>query len=109
LLLASSGEGNLEHTTMSILAWVILGLISGLIASKLTSSTGDGIIRNMFVGVIGALAGGAMSNLSMPGTDGITGFNLESLFVAVIGAALALVIKRALVGRGQSQTSRRRH
>jgi uncharacterized membrane protein YeaQ/YmgE (transglycosylase-associated protein family) len=84
---------------MSILSWVILGVVSGLFGSKLANSTGDGILHDIFLGVIGALVGGTISNLSMPGADGITAFNLGSLVVAVIGASLVLFIRHTMVKR----------
>ena len=88
---------------MSILSWVILGLVSGLFGSKIANSTGDGILLDIFLGVVGALVGGTISNLSIPGADGITAFNLGSLIVAVIGASLVLFIRHTIVKRGPVQ------
>ena len=79
---------------MSILAWLILGLIAGFIASKIVNRTGRGIVLDIVLGVIGALIGGSLFNAL--GGVGITGFNLWSLFVAVIGAVLVLVIYHAM-------------
>jgi len=77
---------------MSILAWIVLGLISGFIASKLVTGSGKGLLADLVLGVIGAFVGGATFNYF--GNTGITGFNLWSVFVAVIGAVLVLVVYR---------------
>ena len=77
---------------MSILAWIVLGLISGFIASKLVTGSGKGLLADLVLGVIGAFVGGATFNYF--GNTGITGFNIWSVFVAVIGAVLVLVVYR---------------
>ncbi len=79
---------------MSILAWIVLGLISGFIASKLVTGSGKGLLADLVLGVIGAFVGGATFNYF--GNTGITGFNIWSVFVAVIGAVLVLVVYRLL-------------
>jgi uncharacterized membrane protein YeaQ/YmgE (transglycosylase-associated protein family) len=79
---------------MSILAWIILGLISGFIASKIVNKTGEGIILDIVLGIVGAIAGGYI--FSAIGATPITGFNLYSMFVAVIGAIVVLVIYHAV-------------
>lgn len=84
---------------MSILAWIILGLISGFIASKLVNNRGEGIVLDIVLGVVGAVVGGFMFNLI--GAVGVTGLNLWSMFVSVIGAVVVLAIKHAVVGRGR--------
>ncbi len=82
---------------MSILAWVVLGLIAGFIGSKLVNKTGEGVILDIALGVVGAVVGGWL--FSMFGAHGVTGVNLYSLFVAVIGAVLVLVLYHAVTGR----------
>ena len=82
---------------MSILGWIILGLISGFIASKIVNKTGEGVILDIILGIIGAVVGGFLFNEF--GAVGVTGFNLYSMFVAVIGAIVVLVIYHALFGR----------
>jgi uncharacterized membrane protein YeaQ/YmgE (transglycosylase-associated protein family) len=82
---------------MSIVAWIVLGLISGFIASKIINKTGEGIVLDIVLGVVGALVGGFLFNLV--GSTGVTGVNLWSLFVAVIGAIVVLAVKHAIVGR----------
>jgi len=83
---------------MSILAWLVLGLIAGFIASKIVNRTGRGIVLDVLLGVVGALIGGSLFNAL--GGVGVTGFNLWSLFVAVIGAVLVLVIYHAVTRSG---------
>ncbi len=82
---------------MSIIAWIILGLISGFVASKVVSNHGEGTFLDIVLGVVGAVVGGFLFNLV--GAAGVTGFNLWSMFVAFIGAVVILTIKHALVGR----------
>ena len=80
---------------MGIIAWIILGLVAGFIASKIVNKTGEGFLMDVALGVIGALVGGFL--FSLVGHQGVTGFNLWSLFVAVIGAIVVLLIYRAVV------------
>jgi uncharacterized membrane protein YeaQ/YmgE (transglycosylase-associated protein family) len=82
---------------MSILAWIVLGLLAGFIGSKLVNKTGEGIILDILLGIIGAVIGGYLFNAF--GASGVTGLNLYSLFVAVIGAVLFLVLYHALFRR----------
>jgi uncharacterized membrane protein YeaQ/YmgE (transglycosylase-associated protein family) len=82
---------------MSIIAWLILGLIAGFIASKIYAGTGQGIVLDIILGIIGAFVGGFI--FSIFGTEGVSGFNLWSLLVAVIGAIVVLWIYHALTGR----------
>jgi uncharacterized membrane protein YeaQ/YmgE (transglycosylase-associated protein family) len=85
---------------MSILAWIVLGLISGFIASKIVNKSGEGIVLDIILGIVGAVVGGFLFN--MVGATGVTGFNIWSMVVAVVGAIVVLVIKHALVGRGRA-------
>ena len=79
---------------MSIIAWIVLGLIAGFIASKIVNKTGEGAIVDIILGIVGALVGGFLFNQF--GAAGVTGFNLYSIFVAVIGAIVVLVIYHAV-------------
>jgi uncharacterized membrane protein YeaQ/YmgE (transglycosylase-associated protein family) len=81
---------------MSILAWIVLGLIAGFIGSKLVNKTGEGVILDIVLGVVGALVGGYL--FSIFGAHGVTGLNLYSLFVAVIGAVVVLLVYHAVRG-----------
>jgi uncharacterized membrane protein YeaQ/YmgE (transglycosylase-associated protein family) len=82
---------------MSFIAWIILGLISGFIASKLVNRTGEGVFIDIILGVIGAFVGGWLFNTF--GMAGVTGLNIYSMVVAAIGAIVVLVIYHALVRR----------
>jgi uncharacterized membrane protein YeaQ/YmgE (transglycosylase-associated protein family) len=79
---------------MSILAWVILGLIAGFIGSKLVNKRGEGLFLDIVLGVIGAVVGGWVFNVF--GAAGVSGLNIYSLVVAVIGAVRVLVIYHAI-------------
>ena len=82
---------------MSMLAWIILGLVAGFIASKIVNRHGEGIILDVLLGIVGSVVGGWLFNTF--GMAGITGFNLYSLLVAVVGAAALLVVYHALFRR----------
>jgi uncharacterized membrane protein YeaQ/YmgE (transglycosylase-associated protein family) len=79
---------------MSILAWIILGLIAGFIGSKIVNKTGEGMLLDIILGIVGAVIGGWVFNRF--GAAGVTGLNLYSLLVAVIGSVLFLVIYHAI-------------
>ena len=82
---------------MGIISWIILGLIAGFIGSKIVDKQGQGFWLNIALGIIGALIGGFLFNLF--GAGGVTGLNLYSLLVAVIGSIVVLLIYNALAGR----------
>ena len=82
---------------MSILGWLILGLISGFIASKIVNREGQGVLMDIVLGIVGAMLGGFIFNAL--GGAGVTGFNLYSMIVAVIGAVIVLMIYHAFTGR----------
>ena len=82
---------------MSIIGWIVLGLIAGFIASKIVNKTGEGVILDIVLGVVGAVVGGWL--FAQFGAAGVTGFNLYSMFVAVIGAIVVLVVYHLITGR----------
>jgi uncharacterized membrane protein YeaQ/YmgE (transglycosylase-associated protein family) len=82
---------------MGILAWIILGLIAGFIASKIVRREGAGCLLDIVLGIVGAFVGGII--FSAIGGTGVTGFNLWSLFVATIGAIVILVVYHAIFDR----------
>jgi uncharacterized membrane protein YeaQ/YmgE (transglycosylase-associated protein family) len=82
---------------MSIIAWIVLGLIAGFIASKIVNKQGEGFFLDIVLGIVGALVGGFI--FTALGATGVTGFNLYSLVVSVIGAVVVLVIYHAVAGR----------
>ncbi|MGH8140372.1 MAG: GlsB/YeaQ/YmgE family stress response membrane protein [Steroidobacteraceae bacterium] len=82
---------------MSVIAWIVLGLIAGFIASKIVNKRGDGVFLDIILGVIGAVVGGWLFRTF--GMSGVNGFNIYSLLVAVIGAVVVLVGYHAITGR----------
>src|SRR5471030_1359353 len=75
---------------MTILGWLVLGLIAGFIASKIVNKTGEGLVVDIVLGIVGAFVGGFL--FTQFGAAGVTGFNLYSMFVAVIGAVVVLLL-----------------
>jgi uncharacterized membrane protein YeaQ/YmgE (transglycosylase-associated protein family) len=79
---------------MSILAWIVLGLIAGFIGSKVVNKSGEGFFLDIILGVVGAIVGGWI--FSVFGAHGVTGLNIYSLVVAVIGAIVVLFAYHAI-------------
>jgi uncharacterized membrane protein YeaQ/YmgE (transglycosylase-associated protein family) len=82
---------------MSILSWIVLGAVAGWIASLVVNKSGEGLLVDIVLGIVGAAIGGW--GFTAFGWTGVTGFNLWSLFVAVIGAIVLLVLYHTLVRR----------
>jgi uncharacterized membrane protein YeaQ/YmgE (transglycosylase-associated protein family) len=82
---------------MSFIAWIVLGLIAGFIASKLVNKTGEGMLLDIVLGIVGAVVGGWLFRTF--GMPGVTGLNIYSLIVAVVGAAVFLIVYHALTRR----------
>ena len=82
---------------MSIISWIILGLIAGFIGSKIVDSQGQGIWLNIALGIVGALVGGFL--FSLFGSTGVTGLNIWSIVVAIVGAVVVLLLYNAVAGR----------
>jgi uncharacterized membrane protein YeaQ/YmgE (transglycosylase-associated protein family) len=82
---------------MGIIAWIIVGLIAGFIASKIINKSGEGFLRDVILGIIGAIVGGWI--FTALGANGVSGFNLYSIFVAVVGAIVVLVVYHAIFSR----------
>lgn len=82
---------------MGIIAWLVVGLLAGWIASMIVNRAGEGPLMDIVLGVVGAFVGGFVFNLL--GYGGVSGINLYSIFVAVIGAVVVLVIYHALFRR----------
>ena len=76
---------------------ILLGLIAGFIASKIVNKSGEGFFLDIVLGIVGAIVGGFI--FSAFGASGVTGFNLYSMIVAIIGAIIVLVIYHAVFGR----------
>jgi uncharacterized membrane protein YeaQ/YmgE (transglycosylase-associated protein family) len=83
---------------MSFIAWIVLGLIAGFIASKIVNKSGEGMILDIILGIVGAVVGGYLFQTF--GMTGVTGVNLYSILVAVVGAIVFLVIYHAIFRRG---------
>ena len=81
---------------MNVISWIVLGLIAGFLGSTLVNKRGEGMFIDIILGIIGALVGGWLFNLM--GSAGVTGFNIWSLFVAVIGSVISLVLWHTLRG-----------
>jgi uncharacterized membrane protein YeaQ/YmgE (transglycosylase-associated protein family) len=82
---------------MSVVAWIVLGLIAGFIASKLVNKSGEGLVLDIVLGVVGAIVGGWL--FSVFGMAGVSGLNIYSLVVAVIGAVVLLLAYHAIMGK----------
>ena len=82
---------------MSVISWIILGLIAGFIGSKIVNKTGSGMLMDIVLGIVGAIVGGVI--FTFFGASGVTGFNIYSLVVAVIGAVVVLWLYHAVNGR----------
>ena len=80
----------------TILVWIIVGGVAGLLASLLVRGTGLGLIGDILVGIVGGFLGGFIFNLL--GYAGVTGFNLYSVVVAFVGAVVLLLVARLLFG-----------
>jgi uncharacterized membrane protein YeaQ/YmgE (transglycosylase-associated protein family) len=82
---------------MSFIAWIVLGLVAGFIASKIVNKTGEGFLLDIVLGIVGAVIGGYLFQTF--GMSGVSGLNLYSILVAVVGAVVVLVVYHALIGR----------
>ncbi len=82
---------------MTVIGWIVFGLIAGFIASRIVNKTGEGFVLDIVLGIIGAVVGGFL--FAQFGAVGVTGFNLYSMIVAIIGAVVVLVVYHAIVGR----------
>jgi uncharacterized membrane protein YeaQ/YmgE (transglycosylase-associated protein family) len=79
---------------MSVLGWILLGLIAGFISSKIVNREGQGFLLDIVLGIVGAVVGGFLFS-----AIGAIGFNLYSMFVAVVGATVLLWVYHAIAGR----------
>jgi len=79
---------------MSFLAWIVLGLLAGFIGSKIVNKQGEGVFLDVILGIVGAVVGGWL--FSTLGSSGVSGLNLYSLLVAVIGSVVLLVVYHAI-------------
>lgn len=91
---------------MNIVAWIVVGLVAGLLARWIVHDDRSGCIYTVAVGVLGALIGGALMHAG--GRDGINDFSLRSLGVAALGAILLLLVLQAISGGRRRGIGRRR-
>ena len=82
---------------MGIISWIILGLIAGFIGSKIVNKQGSGILLDIALGIVGAIVGGFIFDAF--GSTGVTGLNLWSMLVAIVGSVVVLVVYHAVAGR----------
>lgn len=86
---------------MSLFIWILLGLVSGFIASHIVNRRGEGVILDVLLGIVGAFVGGWLFRNF--GHAGVTGLNLHSILVATAGAVVLLIayhaIRRTTIGR----------
>ena len=82
---------------MSIISWIILGLIAGFVGSKIVDRRGQGFWLDMALGIVGALVGGFL--FSLFGSSGVTGLDIWSMIVAIVGSVVVLLIYNAVAGR----------
>jgi uncharacterized membrane protein YeaQ/YmgE (transglycosylase-associated protein family) len=83
---------------MGVFSWIILGLIAGFIASKILNRTGSGLILDLVLGIIGAAVGGFIFS-GLFGMSGVTGVNIWSIIVSVIGAVIVLWVYEKLIAK----------
>jgi uncharacterized membrane protein YeaQ/YmgE (transglycosylase-associated protein family) len=79
---------------MSVFAWIVLGLIAGFLGSKIVNKRGEGLVRDILLGVLGAIIGGRLATHFHFG--GVTGLNVPSLIIAVIGSVVVLLVYHAI-------------
>ena len=82
---------------MSIVSWIILGLIAGFVGAKIVNREGQGFWLDIALGIVGAVVGGFL--FSLFGASGVTGLNIYSMIVAVVGSVVVLLLYNAVVGR----------
>src|ERR1700728_4388914 len=81
-------------TRMSYVAWIVLGLIAGFIGSKIVNRTGEGLIMDIVLGIVGAVVGGWLAGFF--GLAGVSGLNLYSIAIAIGGAIVVLLVYHAI-------------
>ena len=83
---------------MSIIGWIVLGLIAGFISNKIGGGEGQGFFLNIALGIVGALVGGFLY-AQILGGPGVTGVNIGSIIVSIIGAIIVLWVYNMVAGR----------
>ena len=83
---------------MTIIVWIVLGLVAGWLAGQVMKGGGYGVVGDIVLGIVGALVGGFLTGLVL-GRNMVSGFNIESIVVAFIGAVILIAVSRAFTGR----------
>ncbi|PKO11752.1 MAG: GlsB/YeaQ/YmgE family stress response membrane protein [Chloroflexi bacterium HGW-Chloroflexi-10] len=83
---------------MSIISWIVVGLIAGWLAGVLVKGSGFGLFGNIIVGIIGGVLGGWLASSVFNMGAGVNGFNLGSILVAFVGAVVLLLIVGMFTG-----------
>ncbi len=83
---------------MSVIGWIVFGLIAGFIASKIVNKQGEGLFLDIILGVVGAVVGGYLLSF-FAGAQWQSGFDIPSMIVAIVGAVIVLVLYHAIFGR----------
>src|SRR5512141_1440056 len=91
---AASLKGN--GKTMGILAWIVVGLIAGWLASMVMRGGGYGLIGDIIVGIVGAVIGGFLASTLLHMSDAVSGINVTSVLVAFVGAVILIAVLRAI-------------
>ena len=84
---------------MGILAWLVVGLVAGWLASRVMRGGGYGLIGDIIVGIVGAVIGGFLASTLLHMPDAMSGINVTSIIVAFVGAVILIAILRAVSGR----------
>ncbi|MFO7622918.1 MAG: GlsB/YeaQ/YmgE family stress response membrane protein [Anaerolineales bacterium] len=84
---------------MGILSWIIVGLIAGWLANTVMKGSGQGLLSNLILGIVGALVGGFLAGPLLGVEDAVSGINITSIVIAVLGAIVVIAIVRAFSGR----------
>ena len=82
---------------MGILTWIVLGLVGGWLAGQFMRG-GYGLVGDIVLGIVGAIVGGFLTGVLL-GRDMVSGFNLESVIVAFLGAVVLIAVSRMFTGR----------
>jgi uncharacterized membrane protein YeaQ/YmgE (transglycosylase-associated protein family) len=82
---------------VGIIAWIVLGAIAGFI-TNLIMGGGEGVILTVILGIVGAVVGGYLAGTVLKVAD-VTGINVESIVVAVVGAIIVVAVYRMIGGR----------
>jgi uncharacterized membrane protein YeaQ/YmgE (transglycosylase-associated protein family) len=84
---------------MGLLAWIVVGLVAGWLASQVMKGRGSGLVGDLVLGVVGALLGGFLASALLDIPNAVNGINVTSILVAFIGAVILIALLRAISGR----------